>query len=370
MTINTQSRTALKELISVLQEVDERWCSEEWNLASEADIAGAHRALMHTLETGLVGSFEMDPVAPDFRRIVTTSRKLTGDNADAIYFDAPVSADYVYEVTGNIGEAVYFSITIEEGAEDGSIPSNTSFVLNDKEIEFDDEGNFKIQVGGEKPAAGSYMPLTPGASRITTRSYYESEESAACDPLREPRFSIRCLNPDRVPDFDSDTAVATNIRRVAQFVHSRTLGLPPMVNAEQPPFVSLTPNVFPAPIPPGNFGLSAFDAHYSMAPYFLAEDEALVITGRWPECRFGNVNLWNRFQQTYDFKNRTTALNRAQTELEADGSFKMIISHRDPGHANWLDTENKPFGMVFWRFFLAEGEVETPQAEVVKFADL
>jgi hypothetical protein len=28
------------------------------------------------------------------------------------------------------------------------------------------------------------------------------------------------------------------------------------------------------------------------------------------------------------------------------------------------------FGLVFWRFFLVEGTAETPQTEVVKFADL
>jgi len=35
-----------------------------------------------------------------------------------------------------------------------------------------------------------------------------------------------------------------------------------------------------------------------------------------------------------------------------------------------LDTEGNSFGLVFWRFFLVEGEVETLQAEVVKLAAL
>ena len=48
----------------------------------------------------------------------------------------------------------------------------------------------------------------------------------------------------------------------------------------------------------------------------------------------------------------------------------MIIAHRDPGHPNWLNTEGNPFGMVFWRYFLAEGEVEKPQTEVIQLADL
>ena len=107
-----------------------------------------------------------------------------------------------------------------------------------------------------------------------------------------------------------------------------------------------------------------------MAPFFINHDEALVITGRWPECRFGNVCLWNRFRQTLDYSEHSVSLNRSQTALEDDGSFRMILAHEDPGLPNWLDTEGNLFGLVFWRFFLVEGEAETPQASVVKLADL
>jgi len=30
----------------------------------------------------------------------------------------------------------------------------------------------------------------------------------------------------------------------------------------------------------------------------------------------------------------------------------MILAHRDPGLPNWIDTEGRPFGLVFWRFML------------------
>jgi len=139
---------------------------------------------------------------------------------------------------------------------------------------------------------------------------------------------------------------------------------------DQPAFVSREPNVFPKPVAPGNHALAAFDAAYSMAPYVLGPDEALVMTGRWPTCRCANVSLWNRHLQTYDYAHRSVSLNRAQTRTDADGSFRMVIAHRDPGVPNWLDTEGRPFGMVFWRYFLPEGDIETPQAKVVNLADL
>jgi hypothetical protein len=42
----------------------------------------------------------------------------------------------------------------------------------------------------------------------------------------------------------------------------------------------------------------------------------------------------------------------------------------DPDCDNWIDSQGRALEPVFWRFFLPEEEVETPTAEVVKFAEL
>jgi len=370
MAIETRSRKAFAEFVDLLQEVDRRWASEEWNLGSEADIADAHRAIMHTLEAGLVGWFEYDVRNPDFRRIVTPSRKLTGDNADAWYFDAPVDADYAYVVHGNMSGAIYFAVTVEEGCADGSMADKLGGVINNTEMEVDSNGSFTLYLGGE-PRDSNWLPLGPGANRITTRHYFETSECAAGNPDLGPQLSIQCLNPGGVPAPKSDADIAAGIRRVNNFIRSRTLDMPAGSIADNPPpFVSTVPNEFPAPCLPGDLGLAAADAHYCMAPYVLGEDEALVITGRWPDCLFANICLWNRFMQIYDYTTRQVSLNREQTSLEEDGSFRMILSHSDPGQPNWLDTEGRPFGIVYWRFFLVQGEVETPRAEIVKLSDL
>jgi hypothetical protein len=143
-----------------------------------------------------------------------------------------------------------------------------------------------------------------------------------------------------------------------------------MVEGESPPFVSRVPNTFPKPVKPGDFGLAAFDAAYSMAPYVLGPDDALVMRGRWPTCRCANVSLWTRQMQTFDYRSRQVSRNRAQTQLEDDGSFRMVLAHRDPGVPNWIDTEGRPVGLVFWRFMLHEGEIEPLRAEVVPLASL
>jgi hypothetical protein len=146
--------------------------------------------------------------------------------------------------------------------------------------------------------------------------------------------------------------------------------MPPPGQSDQPPFVSTVPNQFPQPVKPGDFALAAADAAYSMAPYVLGPDDALIFRGRWPKCRCANVSLWNRHMQTYDFTTRPVSLNRKQTRLDEDGNFQMVLAHRDPGVGNWLDTEGRPFGLVFWRFMLPEGEIQKPEAEVVAIKDI
>jgi hypothetical protein len=320
---------------------------------------------MHLLEGGLASMFESDPAHPLFRRIVSPWRKFTGDNPDAIYWDAPVSEAHEYVVRGRIDDAVYVSLTIEVDTADGSMAKRTGGVINDVDFDVDPNGGFELYFGGE-PRDRNWLALEPGASRITTRHYYENEQPAAADPRRNPALAIKVLGTAGPPPPPNDDSVAAGIRRTVQFVRSRTLDQPPMANnPDLPPFVSLVPNQFPQPVTPGDFGLAAFDAAYSMAPFVIGPEQALVVRGRWPSCRFANVVLWNRHQQTFDFANRRVSLNRNQTTLEADGSFRMVLAARDPGVPNWIDTEGWPFGVAFWRFMLPDGEIETPEAELV-----
>jgi hypothetical protein len=365
----SETRAAWDEMLAMLAEAGERVAGVEFGLEGPDDVAEAHRALMHLLEVGLLTELEADPDHPVFRPLVLSSLKAMGDNPDAIYFGAAVTPTNDYRVTGRTAGAVYVAFTVEAGADDGGMPTGTAGVLNDDKIDIADDGSFEIFLGGD-PRDRNWLALPEHASRITTRHYFELADSAARPPAPELGLNIEVLGdvaPIPAPD---DASVATAIRRITTFVAERSLGMGPPAGRPPVDFVSREPNVFPAPIKPGTFALSAADAAYSMAPYVLGPHEALVITGRWPDCRFANVCLWNRQMQTYDYVSRQVSRNRAQTTLEADGSFRMVIAHEDPGVPNWLDTEGRPFGMVFWRFFLPEGDIESLTAEVVQVADL
>jgi hypothetical protein len=365
---STESRTAFHELLDALTEVDERYIGPEYNV-TERDGADGHRFLVHLLETSLTLQFEANADHPEFTRWITPRRKILGDNPDAIYYDAPVNPKRTYRVRGNTAGAVYTSITVEAGATEGGYSTRTAGVINDTEFDIAPDGSYEIILGGPKQDR-NWLELPDDAGHLSTRHYFELPEPAAADPFRVVPLTIEDIDSSGPPPPPTDASVAAGIRRVTNFLRGNTVGRPPRGSTPLPGFVGTVPNVFPKPMVPGDLGLAAFDAAYCQTMYSLGPDEALVITGRWPECRFGNVTLWTRFLQTYDYVNRPVGRNRANTVLEDDGTFRIVLAHEDPRVPNWLDTEGRPSGLVFWRFFLPEGDIETPQAMVVPFAQV
>jgi hypothetical protein len=364
-----ESRTALRELIALLQEIDERYLGDEWGAPGFGDLPDGFRSVASMIEGGFVLAFESDPERPFFRPIVSRSRKLLGDNPDALYYTAPVRADRSYRVRGNTAGAAYLSFTVETGSAGGGYSNETAGVLRDRDFDVAADGSFEVFFGGE-PRDANWLALGDGASELIVRAYFEEPAPVAADVNRVVPLDIEMLEPIGPPPPWDDAAVAAGYRRAATFVRSRTLDQPKPGEREQPSWVSSTPNEFPPPELPGAFAFAAADAAYSMAPFVLGPTEALVMTGRWPKCAFANVSIWNRYLQTFDYAHRHGGRNRANTTLEPDGSFRIVIAHEDPGVPNWIDTGGRTFGMVFWRFFLPEGDVETPQATVVEVGDL
>ncbi|HET6952513.1 MAG TPA: hypothetical protein VFI47_19185 [Acidimicrobiales bacterium] len=364
----SESRAAYADLLATLGEVGDRYAGAEWGLTDAGDVAEGLRVVLHHLGTGIETQLEDDAARPAFRAIVTPWRKALGDNADARYHDAKVDPAGTYRVRGRTGGAVYVSFTVEAGAEDGAFPSGTVGVLNDTGFGVDaDDGRFEITVGG--PARDhAWLPLAPDASRLTVRHYWEGAGSPWAPPVADLGLTIDLVDGDVPPGppAPTDASVAASLRRMATYVRTRTLdAIARPGEGEAPAFVSREPHVFPPPVPPGAHALAAADAAYSMAPYLLGPDDALVMRAAWPDCRCANVSLWNRQLQTFDYLRHPVSLNRAQAPAGPDGTVTMVIAHRDPGVPHWLSTEGRPFGLVFWRFMLPEGPIATPTAEVV-----
>ena len=219
----SESRKALHELIDLLREVDQRFLGPEWNLNTDADVAEGTRAVMHMLQGGLSSHFEDDPDHPTFRKIVSPTRKFTGDNPDAIYFEAPVRHGLSYRVRGKMAGAVYVSITVETGPRDGTLGAGTNGVINDTMFDVAADGSFEIALGGPAQPR-NWLVLPENANRITTRHYFEEETFAAADDLRHVPLSIEIVGGERRP-------IETPERSIDRRGGPPGRGLPPRADA-------------------------------------------------------------------------------------------------------------------------------------------
>ena len=364
---------AFDHLLSTMREVADRFASSEWAIASDDDVADTLRVICHHLATGFETQFEQNTAHPDFRPIVTPWRKALGDNAYAMYHDAIIDPTMTYRISGSLAAADYVSFTLEAGADEGAFPTKTVGVLNDELLDADGDGNFSFLLGGA-PSPRNFLALDPSTSRITVRHYWDRTITDIDDLPHLLGLRIEPLGTVADVPFAErsiDAEVASGINRLATYLRARTVDLiPPPGTVEPPNFVSQIPHEFPPPVVPGDHALAAADAAYSMAPYLLNRDEALVVTVRWPDCRCANVNLWTRHMQTFDYVNHTVALSRGEAQANEDGTVTVVISETDPGVPNWLTTEGRQFGLVFWRFMLPVGEIETPRASVMPTAEV
>jgi hypothetical protein len=367
-----ESRRAFAELLALVAEAERRTLSAEWNVRSPQDVIDGHRVLLHLLAASIDLYYEGDPERPYWVPMPSPIRKYLGDNPDAHYFFTPLHGDRRFRIRGNTAGAAYTSFTFQ-GAETGAAAGITA-TRNHTQFDVAPDGSYELVVG--PGAAGrNGIPLDARTVSVTTRHYFENATSAQLDPALRIPLSIEPEGVAPPPAPLGDAESARRIRAAARFFREGTLDMKPRDPKAQPAWVSTMPNQLgPPAVQGGREDVSAWhavDNAYSMGPYVLAPDQALVMTGRLPKCSFANVVLWNRWMASYEYRfGRRISLNRRQMKLEPDGRYRIVIAHRDPGVANWLDTEGRPSGTIFWRFQLPEEQPEQPQAEVVALSDV
>ncbi len=372
----TASRKAMQSILDAIREVETTMLTAESGYTVE-ELAEAERVIGHILHTGLEFWLEADLDRPVFKPYVTPTRKLLGCNPDSLYYFAPIRDDARYRITGSVGAATFTSFTVESGSAEGHAAKGSSAALGDDAMEIRSDGSYEIIASRDKPASGNWLSLAAGASQITTRHYHESRHCVATLPGRVIPISIEVIDPVALKPYGGDAQNAQRLGWVANFVREHcamTFRKTTPEMAKQLGWVSLVPNKFnPAGQWRAAAGKNAYGnthAWYASANYELAPDEALVITGRFPDCRFANIVLWNAFMQSYDYANRTISLNRNQIAYEKDGSYRLVVAHRNPGVPNWLDTEGRLHGHMYWRYLFPTSSPGAPKTKVVKVDSL
>ena len=72
--------------------------------ATDRNLAEGYRYLMGFVHSAMERAFHSDPQRPQFRNILSAINRGTIDNADAIYFYAPLDGREQYLLTGEVGD--------------------------------------------------------------------------------------------------------------------------------------------------------------------------------------------------------------------------------------------------------------------------
>ena len=268
------------------------------------------------------------------------------------YQYAPIDPDRTYCITAHAGDAVYFSLTVYGGPDDGRYSERIVGSINDRDVTPDGDGRFQVWLGAEDPGFRPWLKLEPDAVAAITRDYLADPATG-----RRMEWTIEAMGPD-TPWQPTDESEARRFRAALTWLREQ---------AQMVPVVLADPNTVaePYPVPAQTFGWAAGDAAYAMGSYELAEDEALVIRGSSPDCAFWNMCLWNPFLHTFNYDHDRVTINGEQVEYEPDGSWEIVVSERDPAHPNWVSTQHHRHGLIWFRWFLPDATPERPTTEVI-----
>ena len=86
-----------------------------------------------------------------------------------------------------------------------------------------------------------------------------------------------------------------------------------------------------------------------------------------PDARYWSLQLYpEAWFELADPVERITSLNHLQAEVSDDGRIRAVVSHRDPGVANWLDAGGRQRGLCTLRWFWPQSDdAPEPTARVV-----
>jgi len=372
-----QARAAFAEIAQAIDDVSQRYFVPG-NIDSTRDLLDGQKFLLQMVEAGITIYSESDPLRPTFRPLITPYREFGGAlNPDADYAFAVIDTSRRYRIRGQKGEEVYFSYTFHHGAADDVGWHNPVVAARNRfEIEYEPDGRYALTVGPE-PSQGrpNHVQLPEGYATIVVRHYFELDPSFHDRSDLSVAIEIEALDdPGPVRPIDEREA-ARRYGAVARFIRQVGEGLESWEGKALPDYLTTVPNV---PASPGWWtdetaeggGWGAVDNLYMGGVYALDPGQALVVRGRWPDAVFANVSVWNRYMQPYDHRDWPISLNRKQTKREPDGSFVIVLAHEQPPQPNWLATEGRTSGLLYWRYLLPRERPQLPTYEVVAVSEL
>ncbi len=303
-----------------------------------------------------------DPAFPVMRRMVHETVKLGADNPDNYYMNAQISGKYEYKITGKRNTIDYIGFYTQNGnygTTGGLAPCG---VLEDKNLNVNEDGTFEIFLSNS-PRGLNWLKIDKETTLLMVRqTYYDKRNEIPAT------IEIQNLDGRIAPDPLTPTQLYEGLQSSALFV----AGAPMLFARWAKGFQKHTNRLPEFDQRISNAAGGDQNIIYYHSYWKLAEDEMLIIEVKPPACDTWNFQLNNYWMESLDYRYFNVCINKNSAHYEKDNSVRVIASHQNPGHPNWIDTCHHQEGTMCWRWYrLNEGvnPIE-PSCKVVKYSEL
>jgi hypothetical protein len=303
------------------------------------------RLMLEALAARTIEMIAADGDHPMFLPSLNLTLNVFQPNADTIYRTANITPGGTYRLRGYSG-----SLRIAKIGQFGPIPSDTgggvhAIAYHDlNTLGRDVHGRFDVLLSATKPAGydGDWWQLGPHATSLLIRQV-ASDWSAE----RDPTLSIERLDIPPTRQRTPAGGLEKRLRRLATITSNTAGFLAAHVEGLRKEGYINTLKVFDVVT---NLG-GLFGQFYYEGAYDLGPADALIIESEYPKkCDYASLILTNDIYETTDWYNNHSSLNDSQWKVDGDNKLRVVVSAKDPGVANWLDTAGHPSGAVQGRW--------------------
>lgn len=285
-----------------------------------------------------------DPAFPVLRRTAHETIKLGADNPDNYYFNAQISGQYEYRLTGKRNTVHYFGLFTQNGNYGTTGGMAPCAVLEHNEIQYEHDGSFEVILSVEKKGK-NWLKIEKTTSMLMVRQTFKNRFTET-----PAEIQIENLDGRRAPVNITPAMVDQGLNTASMFVGGAAL----LFSRWAKGFKEHT-NKLPLfdPKKSNDAGGDASIIYYH-SYWKLADDEALLIEVMPPDCDSWNFQLNNYWMESLDYRYFTVCINKASAKYEPDGSVKVVVAHSDPGLPNWISTCGHYEGTMLWRWYRLE----------------
>lgn len=317
------------------------------------------RLALESLASQSLSAIGADGDAPQFLPSIGQVFNVGQPNADTIYRSAALTPGGSYRITGQQG-TVNLAV-IAQVVPQGAAGAGARAHLNLADLKTDSAGRFDVLLSAERPKGykGDWWQLNPAATLLMLRLVSSDWQKEV-----EPTLSIERVDKP-----------VSRPRLSAAVLEKRLRGLPRQVDYLALMFVDHVEKlrqegyVNKFKVFDVGFGALAGQFYYE-GVYDLADDEALIVESPIPaKCGYRSLILTNEIYETTDWYNNHSSLNGAQAAPDPDGKLRIVVSAKDPGVRNWLDTAGYPRGIVQGRWTDCDSQ-PMPSVSKVKLSEV